>query len=138
MSLVPKRLRSTHTYPHAVQFHRALIAITFMVTLTACGKGPEGPKGDPGPPGATGAKGEAGPAGPVGPPGASSVVRMVRSSCDATSCTAQCSDDEVLLLAYCGPARNAAIFPTEHSASCRVRNAANNPLIAACVKVTSQ
>jgi hypothetical protein len=64
-------------------------------------------------------------------------MRIVRSNCDATSCAAQCGDDEVLLIAYCGGARNAAIFPTERSASCRVRNAANNPLIAACSGVNS-
>ena len=118
--------------------YRALIAIAFAVSLAGCGKGPEAAKGDPGPAGPPGEKGEAGPAGPAGPPGASSTVRIVRANCDATSCAALCSDDEVLLMAYCGPARIAAIFPTERSASCRVRNAANNPLIAACAKTLSQ
>lgn len=112
--------------------------ITFTATLAACGKGPEGAKGDPGSAGLPGARGETGPAGPPGPPGASSAVRIVRSNCDAVSCAAQCSDDEVLLIAYCGATRNAAIFLTERSASCRPRNAANNPLIAACLKATSQ
>ena len=64
-------------------------------------------------------------------------MRIVRSNCDATSCAVQCSDDEVLLIAYCGPARNAATFPTERSASCRTRNVANDPLVAACLKATS-
>jgi hypothetical protein len=41
-------------------------------------------------------------------------------------------------MAYCGAARIAAIFPTERAASCRVRNAANSPLIAACAKTLSQ
>ena len=41
-------------------------------------------------------------------------------------------------MAYCGAARIAAIFPTERSASCRIRNAASNPLIAACAKTVSQ
>jgi hypothetical protein len=41
-------------------------------------------------------------------------------------------------MAYCGATRIAAIFPSERSASCRVRNAANNPLIAACAKMLSQ
>jgi hypothetical protein len=68
----------------------------------------------------------------------SSAVRIFRANCDPTSCTAQCSDDEVLLIAYCGSMRNPAIFPTERSASCRVRNAANNPLIAACAKTAAQ
>jgi hypothetical protein len=101
------------------------------------GEPPQGAKGDPGPAGPPGEKGEAGPPGPVGPAGASgasSAMRIVRSNCDATSCAAQCSDDEVLLTAYCGSARNAATFPTERSASCRVRNAANSPLIAVCAK----
>ena len=65
-------------------------------------------------------------------------MRIVRANCDAANCAAACSDDEVLLVAYCGAARIAAIFPTERSASCRVRNAANNPLIAACAKTPSQ
>src|SRR5262249_51131543 len=50
---------------------------------------------------------------------------------------AQCNDDELLLIAYCGSARNAATFPTERSASCRNRNAANNPLVTACIKALS-
>jgi hypothetical protein len=61
-------------------------------------------------------------------------MRIVRASCDSTTCAAQCSDDEVLLIAYCGAARNSAIFPTERSASCKTRNAANSPLVAACAK----
>jgi hypothetical protein len=118
---------------------RALIAITFAVGLAGCGKWPpQGAQGDPGPPGPPGAKGDAGPRGPAGPPGTSSAMRIVRSTCDAASCAAQCSDDEVLLIAYCGVSRNAAIFPTERSASCRVRNPANSPLIAACAKTASQ
>jgi hypothetical protein len=64
-------------------------------------------------------------------------MRIVRANCDATNCAAQCGDDEVLLVAYCGSARNAAIFPTERSASCRIRNPANSPLIAACAKAPS-
>jgi hypothetical protein len=124
-----------------MRLYRALIAITLAVGLVGCGREPQGAKGDPGPagpPGTSGEAGPAGPAGPTGPPGASSAMRIIRSNCDATSCAAQCSDDEVLLIAYCGSTRNAATFPTERSASCRVRNAANNPLIAACAKTASQ
>jgi hypothetical protein len=117
-----------------MHLYRALIVITLAVCLVGCGKGSQGDKGDPGPAGPPGEKGAAGPA---GPPGVSSAVRILRISCDATNCTAQCSDDEVLLIAYCGPTRNPANFPTERSASCRVRNAANNPLIAACAKTAS-
>jgi hypothetical protein len=121
-----------------VHLYRALIAITLAVGLGGCGEGPKGAKGDPGPPGSPGAKGDTGPPGPAGLPGASSAMRIIRSNCDATSCAAQCSDDEVLLIAYCGTTRNTATFPTERSASCRVRNAANNPLIAVCAKTAPQ
>jgi hypothetical protein len=125
----------------AMRLYSALIASTFAVGLMGCGQGPQGPqgaKGDPGPAGPPGARGDTGPSGPAGPAGASSAMRIVRSNCDATNCAVQCSDDEVLLIAYCGSTRNAATFPTERSASCRARNAANNPLIAACAKSASQ
>src|SRR5258708_1007962 len=92
-------MRRAHARPKGIQLYRAMIVITFTATLAACGKGPEGAKGDPGPAGLPGARGEAGPAGPPGPPGASSAVRIVRSNCDAVSCAAQCSDDEVLRIA---------------------------------------
>jgi hypothetical protein len=111
-----------------------LVAVALAVGLAGCGKPVQGEKGDPGPPGPPGAKGDAGPRGPAGPPGASGAMRILRANCDATSCTAQCGDDEVLLIAYCGAARNAAVFPTERSASCRARNPANSPLVAACAK----
>jgi hypothetical protein len=125
-------------YGTAMRLYGALIASTLAVGLMGCGQGPQGAKGDPGSAGPPGAKGDAGPAGPAGPPGASSTMRIVRSNCDSTSCAVQCGDDEVLLIAYCGSARNAATFPTERSASCRARNTANNPLIAACAKTASQ
>lgn len=105
-------------------------------------QGPKGEKGDPGPPGPAGAKGDPGPAGPagpsgpagvVGPPGASA-IRVVRSNCDAASCSVECADDEVLVNAYCGPRRNPAVFPNEKSASCRARGSANTPLVGVCAK----
>jgi hypothetical protein len=108
----------------------ALIVITLAFGLAGCGK-TQGEKGDPGPPGE---KGDAGPRGPAGPPGASGAMRIVRANCDGTGCTAQCNDDEVLLIAYCGATRIAATFPTERSATCRARTPANSPIIAACVK----
>jgi hypothetical protein len=111
-----------------------LIAVILAVGLVGCGKPTPGEKGDVGPAGPTGAKGDTGPRGPAGPPGASGSMRIVRANCDATSCAAQCGDDEVLLIAYCGATRNAAVFPAERSASCRARNPANSPLIAACAK----
>jgi hypothetical protein len=108
---------------------RSVIVITLAASLMGCGKSSQGEKGDPGPPGPAGAKGDVGPRGPAG-----GAMRVVRVSCYATSCAAQCGDDEVLLIAYCGATRLAATFPTERSASCLARTPANNPLIAACAK----
>ncbi len=124
--------------PGLMHLYRALIVITLAIGLVGCGKGPQGEKGEPGPAGPPGERGAPGPAGLPGAPGISSAVRIVRTNCDATNCAAQCGDDEVLLIAYCGPMRTPATFPTERSASCRVRNAANSPLIAACAKTASQ
>jgi Collagen triple helix repeat (20 copies) len=128
---------------------RTLFPIALAAALlAACDKIP-GPKGDPGPPGPQGERGEAGPpgaAGPPGPPGSagaaatprsSGPVRMVRANCNTTACAAQCDQDEELLIAYCGSARNAAAYPTERSATCRARTPANNPLVIACIKSTS-
>jgi hypothetical protein len=113
---------------------RTLIAITLALGLVGCGKSSQGEQGEPGPAGPPGAKGDAGPRGPAGPPGASGAMRVVRANCDASGCTAQCGDDEVLLIAYCGATRIAATFPTERSATCRARTPANSPIIAACAK----
>ena len=112
------------------------MAITLAAALMGCSKGTPGEKGDTGPAGPPGAKGDVGPRGPAGPPGASGSMRVLRANCDATGCTAQCADDEVLLTAYCGATRNVAIFSTERSATCRARTPANSPLIAACAKAT--
>ena len=110
----------------AIQILWTLTAITLVVGVAACGpQGPQGPQGEQGPPG---------PAGPAGPPGTSSQVRIVRVPCDATTCSAQCNPDEVLWLAYCGNARNAAVYPNDVSATCRARAPANNPLVISCVK----
>jgi hypothetical protein len=118
------------TRPGIMQFYGATIIAMLAVGLTGCGKAP-GEKGDQGPPGPPGPEG---PRGPAGPPGISSTLRIIRTSCDAANCAAQCTDDEVLLMAYCGSARNSAQFATERSASCRTRNAANSPLIVVCAK----
>jgi len=135
-----------------MKLFRTLIAISLAASLVACGEGSPGPKGDPGPPGPPGAMGDAGPAGPVGPQGppgpigpagpegppapatSSAQVRVVRALCEATTCSAQCEQDEVLLTAYCGAARTPPVFPTERSATCRTRTAANNLLVVACAK----
>jgi hypothetical protein len=62
----------------------------------------------------------------------------VRANCDAAGCTVECSQDEVLITAYCGARRTPAIFPTERSASCSRPGTASNPLVAACVKASLQ
>ena len=96
---------------------RALIPIALATALMSCGQGQPGPKGDPGPPGP-----------PFG-------VRMVRSNCDATNCTVQCGEDELLVTAYCGARRNAAVIPSERSATCRSPVPANSPVVAICMKI---
>jgi hypothetical protein len=111
----------------------ALIMIALALGLTGCGNSGPGEKGDPGPAGPPGAKGDVGPRGPAGP-SAAGTMRIVKANCDATGCAAQCADDEVLLIAYCGATRIPATFPTERSATCRARTPANNPIIAACAK----
>ena len=105
---------------------RVLIAMALAGAMTGCG---QGPKGDPGPPGPPGPKGDA------GPPGPAFGIRIVRSNCDATNCSVQCSEDELLLTAYCGARRNAAVIPSERAATCRSPVPANSPLVATCVKI---
>jgi hypothetical protein len=68
-------------------------------------------------------------------PGPAAGIRVVHSSCDETSCTVECNEDEMLLTAYCGPKRNTAITPTERSATCRSQVPVNSPIIAACAKM---
>src|SRR5262245_11414807 len=112
--------------------------------------GPLGPKGEAGlkgdagplgPKGEVGLKGDAGPPGPqgpAGPPGAGSPLRVIRAGCTAAECTVACSEDEIVLTAYCGAKREPAVFPTERSASCHRHEPEYDPLIAACAKVVSQ
>src|SRR5262249_26718680 len=132
-----------------------MTAIVVSLCLIGCGEGPPAPKGDAGPPGPrgdaglkgdagppgrrgdAGPKGEAGPPGPqglAGPPGAGTPLRVVRAGCDAASCTVACNDDEIVLIAYCGPRRESAEFPTERSASCRRHEPESDPLLAACAQ----
>jgi hypothetical protein len=108
---------------------RLLMAIALSATMVSCGQGRPGPKGEPGPPGPPGANGER------GPPGPALGIRVVKADCDARNCTVQCGDDEMLLTAYCGARRNAAVIPSERSATCRSQVPANSPLVAACVKM---
>jgi len=65
-------------------------------------------------------------------------IRVVRSPCEVAKCNVQCWDDEILLIAYCGASRNAAVILTERSATCRSSVSANSPLVAACVKMPPQ
>jgi hypothetical protein len=123
-----------------MQFLRAFSFLVLTAVLAACDQTPAS-KGEPG---LRGERGEIGPPGPPGPAGVSAApvgptshVRMIRVNCDAAACDAACNEDEILLIAYCGAARTAPIYPTERSATCRTRIAANNPLILACVKSTS-
>lgn len=115
-----------------------------MLGLAACGKGPKGDPGPSGPPGPKGDTGAAGPPGPVGPPGPpgpqgeqgppSPTVRVIRNDCLAGVCTASCRGDEVLVSAYCGPARKLPNFIGERQVSCGVdASAANVPLVVVCV-----
>ena len=114
---------------------RLIVAVALLVLLAGCG---QGPKGDPGPPGPQGPKGDPGAAGPPGPQGEqgapSPTVRVIRKDCLSGSCSASCRGDEILVSAYCGPARNPASFVGERDVSCGViANAANAPLVAICV-----
>ena len=136
-----------------------LTAAALSLCLLGCGEGAQGSKGDAGPPGPQRAKGDAGPAGPAGiagppgpqgpqgPPGPqglagqadpASSLRLVRAFCNADDCSVACNPDEIVLVAYCGTRREAAVFPTEKQASCRTRGAQSTPLIAACAKVPAE
>jgi hypothetical protein len=108
-----------------------LIAIALAGLVITWGDGPQGPTGDQGP------AGPKGPTGDPGPPGQESGLRIVRSNCDQGSCTAQCGENEMLLTAYYGPKRNAAIIPTGRTATCRNPVPANSPLVAVCARMPS-
>jgi Collagen triple helix repeat (20 copies) len=126
----------------SMKFPPTLNAVVLAGLLAACSPAQPGPKSDPGPPGPPGERGEAGPRGPAGPPGppgasgpaGSFQLRIVRANCSATACAAQGNEDEELFIAYCGAARNPAVYSTERSATCRGRTAASNPLVLACIK----
>jgi hypothetical protein len=123
-----------------------VLVVALTASLTACGQGPKGdpgPQGPPGPKGDPGARGPAGPAGPAGPPGPqglqgppSPTVRVVRSPClTSGNCAIGCRENEVLVMAYCGPARNPATFVGERQATCGVEaTTANAPAVAVCVE----
>jgi hypothetical protein len=108
-----------------------LTIIAVAGSLIIWGPSSKGPMGDPGPPGPKGPQGDA------GPPSTTSGIRIVRSNCDETACRVQCSENEMLLTAYCGPNRNLAIIPTERSATCRNPMPVNSPLVAVCALMAS-
>lgn len=85
--------------------------------------------------GQTGPQGERGPVGPAGPrgPAGESGVRVLRANCTAGACTVECTDDELLLSAYCSPNRAPAVYPTELSAQCRAQGGRKVEVVAACM-----
>jgi hypothetical protein len=114
----------------------AIFILGTIITMALAGSlitwdGAKGPTGDQGP------AGPKGPTGDPGPPGQESSLRIVQSNCDQASCTSQCGENEILLTAYCGPKRNAAIIATDRTATCRTRVPANNPLVAVCAALPS-
>jgi hypothetical protein len=128
---------------------RLLLVGFLALGVAACGKGPKGDPGSVGPPGPKGDTGAAGPPGPIGPPGPlgpqgeqgppSPTVRVIRHNCLVGGCTVSCRGDEVLVSAYCGPARNPATYVGERQVSCGVEaNTANTPLVAVCAASPTQ
>jgi hypothetical protein len=124
-----------------------VVAIALSICVAGCG---QGPKGEPGAAGPAGEKGEPGPAGPPGPPGpkgaegppgppgaaaatGETALRVMRSDCRATTCRGECYQDEVLIVAYCGPRRSAVTLVNERTATCP-RGAATSPLVVVCAK----
>jgi hypothetical protein len=95
-------------------------------------------QGKPGLPGDRGAAGLPGPAGPAGPrgPAGDAGVRILRADCSTGNCTVACAADEFLLNAYCNPGRAPAVYPTEHSATCRPPVRGTATVVAACVKAS--
>lgn len=132
-------MRAARSFVHFV------VMGALAIGLANCGKGP---KGDPGPPGSAGPKGDRGPTGPAGPEGPagpsgpqglqgppSPTIRVVRASClTSGNCAIGCRENEVLVMAYCGPTRNPATFVGERQATCGVEaTTANAPAVAVCV-----
>ena len=136
-----------------VRMYAKSIAAVIALSICVAGCG-QGPKGEPGAAGPPGEKGEAGPAGPPGPPGPSgpqgaqgppgppgaaaaaggeSALRVMRSNCQAATCKGECNEDEVLIVAYCGPGRRAVTLVNERTVTCP-RGAATSPLVMVCAK----
>jgi hypothetical protein len=89
-------------------------------------------QGEPGPPGPAGPPGPMGPAGPPGDAG----IRIVRPDCPTGTCTLECNEDEILLIAHCGVGRLPTIYNNERSALCRSSVRARADVVAACAKTS--
>src|SRR5262249_49533745 len=102
--------------------------------------GPAGEKGEPGPAGPAGPPGPPGPQGAEGPPGppgvAEDAIRVIRLDCTAAACRGECNQNEVLVIAYCGPRRSPVTLINERTVACP-RLAATSPLIMVCAKASS-
>lgn len=109
---------------------RIVVLIAAAALLASCGQPVPGPQGTAGPAGPPGLKGEAGPA------GISSTFRLVKAPCtDASECTVNCRDDEVVVTAYCGRKRAPATFLSDLAVSCGVTpDTGDGPLVAICGK----
>jgi Collagen triple helix repeat (20 copies) len=131
---------------YAMRSPQLLFFMAVSLCLVSCGPS-SGPRGEIGPQGAAGEKGESGPQGPSGPrgppgppgpngpPGPASQTRIARVNCLLESCQVSCEVGEVLVTAYCGAGRKAAVFLGEKAASCGVSpNASDSPLVAVCVR----
>ncbi len=121
------------------------LAIAISAMVTSCGNptlGPQGSKGDQGAKGDTGLQGEAGPIGPLGsqgtlgPLGYSSQFRLARATCtNPTDCQVVCSEDEIVILAFCGRRRGAPTYLTERHVYCGLNpNTSDGLIIAVCGK----
>src|SRR5260370_18341056 len=106
-----------------------LLIIAVGGSLIIWGQSSKGPMGDQGPPGPKGPQGDA------GPPSTTSGIRIVHLACDETTCRVQCSENEMLLTAYCGPKRNPPIIPTERPTPCRRPVPSDKPLAALCALI---
>src|SRR5262249_12587768 len=99
---------------------------------SSCPPGPPGPQGAQGPPGPQGAQGPPGPSGAAAAT-SESALRVMRSNCQAATCRGECNEDEVLIVAYCGPRGRAVTHVNERTVTCP-RGAPTSPLVVVCAK----
>ena len=158
MNLSCRRVQKTTTYIGASEYKGVYmnvksiaVALALAVCVSGCGQGPKGEPGEPGPAGPPGPPGPQGPPGPTGPQGAEgpagqpaaaaatsveSAVRVTRSDCQAAACRGECNQDEVLVIAYCGPRRSPVTVVNERTVTCP-RGATTSPLVMVCAKAAS-